>query len=68
MLCPVCHGRHMVAIRGVPLPCPECGGAGEIHCCEGLQVQPGGFDAAAAILDPLPPSNPTATNEGHLAR
>ena len=35
-------------------PCPECGGAGEIHCCEGLQVQPGGTDEAAAVIDPYP--------------
>jgi hypothetical protein len=29
--------------RGLPLmiPCPECGGSGIAHCCEGLQAQPG---------------------------
>ena len=41
MLCPRCHGRRTVVGRGLPQPCEECGGRGEIHCCEGLQAQPG---------------------------
>jgi hypothetical protein len=40
MLCQVCHGRHQVWRDGVPWPCPECGGAGELQCCEGLREQP----------------------------
>jgi hypothetical protein len=40
MLCPVCYGKHFVMLDGRPLPCPECGAAGEVHCCDGLQEQP----------------------------
>jgi hypothetical protein len=39
MLCPRCHGTHVVVVDGQRLPCPECGGLGEIHCCDGLQEQ-----------------------------
>ncbi len=40
MLCPNCHGQRFVpGPRGL-VPCPECGGHGEIHCCDGLQEQP----------------------------
>ena len=41
MLCPRCHGTHVVLVNGQRLPCPECAGIGEIHCCDGLQEQPG---------------------------
>jgi hypothetical protein len=41
MLCPRCHGTHVVLINGQRLPCPECAGMGELHCCDGLQEQPG---------------------------
>ncbi len=40
MLCPVCYGRRLVVIQGRLVPCPECAGQGEMHCCEGLQEQP----------------------------
>jgi RecJ-like exonuclease len=40
MLCPICHGQRLVMVDNVALPCPECGGHGEIHCCDGLQEQP----------------------------
>ena len=40
MVCPVCHGRHLLLIAGKVQPCGECGGMGEIHCCEGLIAQP----------------------------
>jgi hypothetical protein len=40
MLCNHCHGKHVLVIDGQPRPCEECGGAGLIHCCEGLQAQP----------------------------
>jgi hypothetical protein len=39
MLCPVCHGTHVTVVGGRRVPCPECGGLGEIHCCDGLQEQ-----------------------------
>lgn len=41
MLCPNCHGRHIIATPQGEQPCPECGGMGEIHCCDGLQEQDG---------------------------
>lgn len=41
MLCDRCHGKHVVLCDGIPQPCEECGGLGVLHCCEGLQAQPG---------------------------
>jgi hypothetical protein len=53
MLCPNCHGTRFVTADGRPVPCPECGGLGEIHCCDGLQEQ---YDPAAdADQPPVPP-------------
>ena len=26
-------------VHNVAVPCPECGGSGHMHCCEGLQEQ-----------------------------
>jgi hypothetical protein len=40
MLCPFCHGRRLFYFQGQLIPCPECQGHGEIHCCDGLQEQP----------------------------
>lgn len=40
MLCNYCHGTRLVQIAGAAQPCPECGGLGTIHCCDGLQAQP----------------------------
>lgn len=40
MLCPRCYGTHYVLVGGQRLPCPECAGVGEIHCCDGLTEQP----------------------------
>jgi len=39
MLCSTCYGQHWVIRAGQPIPCPECGGLGEIHCCDGLIAQ-----------------------------
>ena len=39
MLCPNCHGQHFISSQNEWVPCPECNGAGEIHCCDGLQMQ-----------------------------
>ena len=39
MLCPRCHGTHVVLVNGQQEPCPECQGMGEIHCCDGLTAQ-----------------------------
>jgi hypothetical protein len=40
MLCEQCHGQRILAdYKGLYL-CPECGGRGETHCCDGLQEQP----------------------------
>ena len=48
MMCYLCHGQHWV-IRGNQMsPCPECGGLGEIHCCDGLVAQQEGVREPAA--------------------
>jgi hypothetical protein len=58
MLCVHCHGKHIIMLSGQGRPCPECGGFGEVHCCEGLQAQP---------EPPAQPTQPTATSEGRPA-
>jgi hypothetical protein len=39
MLCPRCYGKHVVVVNGSRIPCPECAGVGELHCCDGLREQ-----------------------------
>ena len=39
MVCPICFGRRLLIIAGQVVPCPECAGHGEIHCCEALEEQ-----------------------------
>lgn len=39
MLCPSCFGTHYIATQPTPVPCPECHGAGSLHCCDGMQCQ-----------------------------
>ena len=39
MLCPRCYGKHVVVMNGSRIPCPECAGIGELHCCDGLREQ-----------------------------
>ena len=39
MLCPRCYGKHIVLMNGSRVPCPECAGVGELHCCDGLREQ-----------------------------
>jgi hypothetical protein len=36
MLCPACFGKPLAG-----RPCPECGGYGVVHCCEGDSARPG---------------------------
>ena len=52
MLCPRCHGTHVIVEAGQPRPCPECQGMGEIHCCDGLTEQPD-----ASTDEPSEPAN-----------
>ena len=52
MICTTCDGKgrvpkHPKRLRELaPLlfeervPCPDCGGTGRMHCCEGLREQP----------------------------
>jgi hypothetical protein len=47
MLCPLCNGRRLFFFQGQLIPCPECEGQGEIHCCDGLQEQTGDSDTPA---------------------
>ena len=57
MICERCHGTGKRVHRSVGLrcrvktvslePCPDCGGCGFTHCCEGDQAQPGEYDREA---------------------
>jgi hypothetical protein len=58
VLCPHCHGKHIIILDGHARPCAECGGLGAVHCCEGLQAQP---------EPPAQPDQPTATPDGRPA-
>jgi hypothetical protein len=68
MICPECHGSGKRApanttdaslpAGGDALPCPECGGCGIVHCCEG--ERPDGTAGAAAAVVCLPPDTPAA--------
>ncbi|MBI1831759.1 MAG: hypothetical protein HYR84_09950 [Planctomycetes bacterium] len=58
MLCPLCHGRRLFYVNGQLVPCPECEGHGEIHCCDGLQEQP--EEAPSEERDDEKPSEPEA--------
>lgn len=60
MLCPYCHGTRWVVRDGARQPCPECGGMGEVHCCDGLQEQldPGLNTPAPAAVPPAPAAAP----------
>jgi hypothetical protein len=51
MLCHRCHGQHWVVRGGQMAPCPECGGMGEVHCCEGLiaQQEPAAFACPVVV-------------------
>lgn len=53
MVCERCHGTGYPApryvevegeaprlVRDAQLPCPDCGGCGRLHCCDGLHEQP----------------------------
>jgi hypothetical protein len=38
MRCNFCDGSGMRPQGAVLLPCPECGGCGVAHCCDGIQA------------------------------
>lgn len=55
MICPTCDGKRMVPILDwnggwMPTPCPQCGGFGITHCCDG--DQPNDYDSAAGHSGP----------------
>lgn len=53
MICPLCNGRRLFFFQGQLVPCPECDGQGEIHCCDGLREQPEERDEPAdGVLEP----------------
>ncbi|MBM3978874.1 MAG: hypothetical protein FJ304_01050 [Planctomycetes bacterium] len=65
MLCPRCYGKHFVTMSGARVPCPECAGVGELHCCDGLREQ----DCAAAPDGPkFPPTSSKSKAEEPAAR
>ena len=45
MICPTCHGKGYVRSPYIPdlglwvhSPCPDCGGCGIAHCCDGIDM------------------------------
>ena len=65
MLCPVCHGTHVTVVNGRRVPCPECGGLGEIHCCDGLQEQLDLLTATGQASDRKPEDGGPAAEGRH---
>ena len=59
MLCPRCYGKHVIQVRGAWAPCPECGGAGALHCCDGLR-DPGECGPESRAADPKAPDRTTS--------
>lgn len=56
MLCPRCYGKHVVLLNASWVPCPECAGVGELHCCDGLREQEDcAFTRAEVRPAPVPP-------------
>lgn len=39
MICEPCRGRGLILdkVTLAPRPCPQCGGCGVAHCCDGDQ-------------------------------
>jgi hypothetical protein len=63
MRCPKCAGiGSLIEIaRGWRLiPCPDCGGSGIVHCCEGDSIQPDPPGSRPPI-GPAGPRTPPAT-------
>ena len=41
MRCEVCMGSGTINAKyDEPMPCANCGGLGQVHCCEGVREQP----------------------------
>lgn len=63
MLCPTCHGHHWLVTPTGSEPCTECGGMGEIHCCDGLCLQPDDRESVVTlekVATTIPPSDGSA--------
>jgi hypothetical protein len=65
MLCETCRytkqpgfvrARLRAASEGADdiIPCPDCGGQGIAHCCDGICEQPDAGADALAAMPPLP--------------
>lgn len=63
MVCPICHGTRLAPGANPPRPCAGCHGMGEIHCCDGLVVQPGYEEESVSIRPPTSP-RPDPRHEG----
>lgn len=57
MLCPRCYGKHVLLVSASWVPCPECAGVGELHCCDGLREQ---VDCDYVFRDHARPTAPDA--------
>jgi hypothetical protein len=64
MLCPRCYGKHFVTMAGARVPCPECAGVGELHCCDCLREQ----DCTAPDGSKFPPTSSKSKAEEPAAR
>ena len=57
MICETCHGKGAIEERPAPgqpallVPCPDCGGCGIGHCCDGLAEQ--ALDGESTEPDPV---------------
>ena len=63
MICEACHGQQTFP------PCPECGGCGIAHCCDGLVecssasgIRTGGSDSEQAPFERPSARKDPATN------
>jgi hypothetical protein len=71
MICETCHGKGAIEERPGPdqpallVPCPDCGGYGIGHCCDGLAEQD--LDGEAAEPGPTAIDRPKKPN-GHSDR
>ena len=65
MLCPRCYGKHVVVVNGSRVPCPECAGVGELHCCDGLREQDDCPLVPARLVVPVPVEHHTREATTH---
>lgn len=55
MRCESCQGRGWIVRRrdNYWVYCPDCGGSGVTHCCEGDRAQPEPWSPGEACIPPM---------------